>query len=93
MLESVSDTELVARNLLLFVSALIPKAMASLLTSCVIELSKPENVPKMLSYFLYLTYHTVEYHVTHYPHKNNSILCGEIAHNLRQKVMSVCVCS
>ncbi|XP_064383686.1 putative cytochrome P450 120 [Halichondria panicea] len=44
VLESVADTELVARNLLLFVSALIPKAMASLLTSCVIELSKPENL-------------------------------------------------
>ncbi len=44
MLESVSETELVAKNLLLFVSALIPKALASLLTSCVIELAKPENV-------------------------------------------------
>ena len=42
--ESVAETEVVARNLLLFVSALIPKALASLLTSAVIELSKPENV-------------------------------------------------
>ena len=33
-----------AGHLLLFISALIPKAMASLLTSAVIELSKPENV-------------------------------------------------
>lgn len=33
-----------AKNLLLFVSALIPKALASLLTSCVIELAKPDNV-------------------------------------------------
>ena len=42
--ESMAETEVVARNLLLFVSALIPKALASLLTSAVIELSKPENV-------------------------------------------------
>ena len=42
--ESVAETEVVARNLLLFVSALIPKALASLLTSAVIELSRPENV-------------------------------------------------
>ena len=32
------------QHLLLFVSALIPKAFASIMTSVVIELSKPENV-------------------------------------------------
>ncbi len=38
------DKMLAAQHLLLFVSALIPKAMSSLLTSAVIELSKSENV-------------------------------------------------
>ena len=38
------DKESTAQHLLLFVSALIPKAVASLLTSAIIELSKPENV-------------------------------------------------
>ncbi len=38
------DREMAANHLLLFVSALIPKAMASLLTSAIIELSKDENV-------------------------------------------------
>ena len=42
--ESCGDRESVAGHLLLFISALIPKAVASLLTSAVIELSKPENV-------------------------------------------------
>ena len=42
--ENCSDQESVAGHLLLFISALIPKAVASLLTSAVIELSKPENV-------------------------------------------------
>ena len=32
------------RHLLLFITALIPKAFAALLTSAVVELSKPENV-------------------------------------------------
>lgn len=36
--------ETAADHLLLFVSALIPKAMASLLTSAVLELSKSDNV-------------------------------------------------
>ena len=31
-------------NILLFVTALIPKALASLMTSLLLELSKPENV-------------------------------------------------
>ena len=39
-----ADKALAAQHLLLFVSALIPKAMASLLTSAVIELSKSKNV-------------------------------------------------
>lgn len=39
-----ADKTVAAQHLLLFVSALIPKAMASLLTSAVIELSKGENV-------------------------------------------------
>ena len=42
--ESCGDRESVAGHLLLFISALIPKAVASLLTSAVIELSMPENV-------------------------------------------------
>lgn len=42
--ESCADRDSVAGHLLLFISALIPKAVASLLTSAVIELSKPENV-------------------------------------------------
>lgn len=37
------DDEAGLRHLLLFVSALIPKAFASLMTSIVVELSKPEN--------------------------------------------------
>lgn len=39
-----TDKQLAAQHLLLFVSALIPKAVASLLTSAVIELAKSENV-------------------------------------------------
>ena len=35
------------QHLLLFVSALIPKAFASIMTSVVIELSKPENVSRV----------------------------------------------
>lgn len=38
------DDESGLRHLLLFISALVPKAFAALLTSAVIELSKPENV-------------------------------------------------
>ena len=34
----------IANNLLVFVSALIPKALGSLLTSLVMELSKPDQV-------------------------------------------------
>ena len=41
--EQCSDEDLAAHHLLLFISALIPKAMSSLLTSVVIELSKTEN--------------------------------------------------
>lgn len=48
--ESCGDRESVAGHLLLFISALIPKAVASLLTSAVIELSKPENVCCRLYY-------------------------------------------
>ena len=33
-----------ANHVLLFVSALVPKALASLMTSFCIELAKPENV-------------------------------------------------
>lgn len=42
--EQCSEEELGAHHLLLFISALIPKAMSSLLTSIVIELSNPDNV-------------------------------------------------
>ena len=35
------------RNILVFVSAVIPKALASILTSFVIELAKPCNVSLM----------------------------------------------
>lgn len=38
------EREKAAQHLLLFVSALIPKAISSLLTSAIIELSKSENV-------------------------------------------------
>lgn len=41
--EQCSDKDSAAHHLLLFISALIPKAMSSLLTSVVIELSKTEN--------------------------------------------------
>jgi cytochrome P450 len=41
--EGCSD-DLTVRNILLFISALIPKALASLMTSCLMELSKPENL-------------------------------------------------
>ena len=37
-----------ANHLLLFVSALVPKALASLMTSFCIELAKPENVSKII---------------------------------------------
>lgn len=37
-----------ANHLLLFVSALVPKALASLMTSFCVELAKPENVEKRL---------------------------------------------
>ena len=42
------DEEAGQRHLLLFVSALIPKAFASILTSLVLELSKPENVSAVI---------------------------------------------
>ena len=45
---SCTDRESVAGHLLLFISALIPKAVASLLTSAVLELSNPENVYKQI---------------------------------------------
>ena len=51
------DEEAGVRHLLLFVSALIPKAFASLMTSVVVELSKPENV--------YMAH-------THYQHLNSA---------------------
>ena len=44
MLEKSKDQELTVRNILLFISALIPKAMASLMASILLELAKPENV-------------------------------------------------
>ena len=44
MCASTEDGEAGLRHLVLFVSALIPKAFASLMTSLIIELSKPENV-------------------------------------------------
>ena len=37
-----------ANHLLLFASALVPKALASLMTSFCIELAKPENVSKII---------------------------------------------
>lgn len=42
--ESCTDQDTAVRQLLLFTSALIPKALASLLTSTVLALSDPENV-------------------------------------------------
>ena len=33
-----------SRHMLLFISALVPKALSSLLTSCCLELAKPHNV-------------------------------------------------
>ena len=42
--EAFAEKQQAAHHLLLFVSALIPKAVASLLTSAVIELAKSENV-------------------------------------------------
>ena len=38
------SSELAIRNLLIFISALIPKALASVMTSILLELAKPENV-------------------------------------------------
>lgn len=37
------SSELAIRNLLIFISALIPKALASVMTSILLELAKPEN--------------------------------------------------
>ncbi len=53
---SVSEVfqESAADHLLLFVCALIPKAMASLLTSAILELSKPGNVRKY-KYKMFIT--------------------------------------
>ncbi len=45
-----SDKDSSAGHLLLFISALIPKALSSILTSTVIELSKPEHVRLMLGW-------------------------------------------
>lgn len=42
------DKDSAAGHLLLFISALIPKALGSILTSVVIELSKPDNVRVIL---------------------------------------------
>ena len=41
------------QHLLLFVSALIPKAFASIMSSIVVELSKPENVSGLECYQRY----------------------------------------
>ena len=38
------NIEELSRHMLLFVSALVPKALSSLLTSCCLELAKPHNV-------------------------------------------------
>ena len=51
---STDDKEAGLRHLLLFVSALIPKAFASIMTSLVLELSKPENVRNIYQHFLLL---------------------------------------
>lgn len=42
--EDSNNGDLATRNILLFISALIPKALASLMTSLVVALAKPENV-------------------------------------------------
>ena len=41
-----TDKDVTVSNLLLFISALIPKALASLMTSILLELAKPENVSR-----------------------------------------------
>lgn len=46
-----SMTEM-ANHILLFVSALVPKALASLMTSFCIELAKPENVSTLLKIYM-----------------------------------------
>ena len=38
-----------ANHILLFVSALVPKALSSLMTSFCIELAKPQNVSKSVN--------------------------------------------
>ncbi len=38
-----------SRHMLLFVSALVPKALSSLLTSCCLELAKPYNVSTLVN--------------------------------------------
>ena len=38
-----------SRHMLLFVSALVPKALSSLLTSCCLELAKPYNVSTLIN--------------------------------------------
>ena len=43
-LDQLSDTE-INNHLLLFTSALVPKALSSILTSVVIALAQPEQVP------------------------------------------------
>lgn len=48
-----SMTEM-ANHILLFVSALVPKALASLMTSFCIELAKPENVSTLLKIYRYM---------------------------------------
>ena len=48
--ESCVDQDTAVRQLLLFTSALFPKALASLLTSTVIALSDPENVRFVVHY-------------------------------------------
>ncbi|XP_028391412.1 uncharacterized protein LOC114516204 [Dendronephthya gigantea] len=42
------DIEELSRHMLLFVSALVPKALSSLLTSCCLELAKPHNAARRL---------------------------------------------
>ena len=42
------DIDELSRHMLLFVSALVPKALSSLLTSCSLELAKPHNVSTLI---------------------------------------------
>ena len=44
MQDSDMDIDVATHNILLFISALIPKALAALMTSILVELAKPEHV-------------------------------------------------